>query len=99
MNCEALGQLRAKLLVKHLLSELDVWKVKDLLKILDYPRQTLSGIIKDRYTRPAITNWPYSFTEHLNFRFRPKIGSTSTSTSGLPLDRYTSTLTKATDSR
>ena len=38
MNCEALGQLRAKVLGKHLLTELDMWKVKNLLKFLDYPR-------------------------------------------------------------
>ena len=38
MDCEALGQLRAKVFGKHLLTELDIWKVKDLLKFLDYPR-------------------------------------------------------------
>ena len=38
MDCEALGQLRAKVFGKHLLTELDTWKVKDLLKFLDYPR-------------------------------------------------------------
>ena len=38
MNCEALGQLRAKVFGKHLLTELDTWKVKDLLKFLNYPR-------------------------------------------------------------
>ena len=38
MNCEALGQLRARVFGKHLLTELDTWKVKDLLKFLNYPR-------------------------------------------------------------
>ena len=38
MNCEALGELRAKVFGKHLLIELDTWKVKDLLKFLNYPR-------------------------------------------------------------
>ena len=38
MNCEALGQLRARVFGKHLLTELDKWKVKDLFKFLNYPR-------------------------------------------------------------
>jgi ribonuclease HI len=38
MQCEALGQLRLKVFGKHLLTELDNWKVKNLLKFLDYPR-------------------------------------------------------------
>ena len=38
MNCEALGQLRARVFGKHLLTELDMFKVKDQLKFLNYPR-------------------------------------------------------------
>ena len=37
MNCDALGQLRATVFGKQLLSKLDTWKVKDLLKFLNYP--------------------------------------------------------------
>ena len=37
MHYEALGQLRARVFGKHL-TELDTWKVKDLLKFLIYPR-------------------------------------------------------------
>jgi hypothetical protein len=38
IQCEALGQLSLKVFGKHLLTELDDWKVKNLLKFLDYPR-------------------------------------------------------------
>jgi hypothetical protein len=38
LQCEALGQLRLKVFGKHLLTELDNWKVKNLLKFLDYSR-------------------------------------------------------------
>ena len=38
MFCEALGQLRLKVFGKHFLTELDNWKVGELLTFLDYPR-------------------------------------------------------------